>query len=90
MGTVITVTAGHIADGRPSGCSDCPIALAVHDAFPHASDIRVSAASIYMSDAGRHVHIPLPDEAADFIVSCDDQNPVEPFSFTVEYQGASA
>lgn len=98
MSIVISVTAGHIAEGRPGNCSECPIALAVIAAFPDIEVIEVKADQVtesawikaWPSWSAAFVNIPLPHEAYEFIRAFDDSGAVEPLSFTVDYPAVTS
>jgi hypothetical protein len=85
--TVINVTAEHIANGKRGECEFCPVALAFQAALdlgPFASiDVLIGCATI--TTGGRSIAVSLPEDADQFIVNFDDGEPVEPFSFTVDY-----
>ncbi len=78
----ITVTAEHIARGQLRDCSKCPVALALHDAIPHVSDIEVEADHVTFRLGCRTEAYLLPPEARDFIEAFDNQEAeYGPFTF---------
>jgi hypothetical protein len=101
--TTITVTAEHIAEGKPDNCRDCPVALAILAAMPDARRV-----SVMQSLEGRTytqirvipdstrpanrttLEADLPAEVARFVRAFDHGEPVEPFSFTVDIPEAAA
>jgi hypothetical protein len=88
--TTITVTAEHIAKGVPESCRHCPVALAIKDALPGIELIAVDDTRVHLGGAACDVKIDLPPAAQHFIEAFDCDDPVEPFSFTVDYPEVQA
>jgi hypothetical protein len=88
--TVITVTADHIAHGRPGSGRECAIALALWEAFPDAEDIGVGDfATVLVGDEPEMATL-LPEQAREFVRDFDDGQPVEPFTFDLDIPKAAA
>ncbi len=86
--TAITVTAAHIARGVPDSCTDCPVALAIAEAFPGV-EVWVAGATVFLVRDGQETEADLPG-CEDFIHSFDDRQGGEPFTFTLDYPAAVA
>jgi hypothetical protein len=87
--TAITVTADHIAEGVPGECGECPIALAIAEAFPSAAEVAVYASHVNIwKTAGRGRDFftsELPEVAVAFIEHFDRIRDGEPFTFDLDY-----
>jgi hypothetical protein len=91
--TTINVTAGHIAKGEHDSCRFCPVALAMKEAFPDAELVAVDSARVIMGGGLRRrgwVELDLPDAATRFIEAFDAGDPVQPFSFDLDYPAVTA
>ena len=88
--TAIHITAGHIRHGEQSSCTECPIALAIHDTFPGLYDLAVSGEQIWIQPEydGPSYEIPAPDAVHEFVWDYDDGEPVHPFAFDLDYPPA--
>jgi hypothetical protein len=87
--TVISVTAEHIAKGFPGDCRFCPVALAIEDAFPGTNCYAArDALTLYFN--GQSLRVPHPGSVLKFIRAFDSAEPVEPFSFDLDYPAVTA
>jgi hypothetical protein len=87
---VIEVTADDIASGIGQDCAKCPIALAAARLYPMAR-IYVGGEltreiSAYWPEAAFYE---MPDEAVDFTLAFDCDEPVAPFTFTARLTARS-
>lgn len=85
--TTISVTAGHITKGYPGDCALCPVALAITDALPGLAYLAIHYQDI---DVGPRpdedvITIEMPAAVRDFIRAFDAFDPVEPFTFELDY-----
>jgi hypothetical protein len=88
--TTISVTAEHIAKGRPGDCRFCPVALAVEDAFP-GTNCWVARDTLTLYSNGRQrLRVPHPGTVLKFIRAFDSADPVEPFTFELDYPAVAA
>jgi len=84
--TTITVTAQHIARGERYSWVCCPVALAIRDALPDVSVVRVRGGGrLTLGDTPRLVTLALPGAAVNFIRDFDDGPGGEPFTFDLDY-----
>ncbi len=93
--TPVTVTAGHLAAGTRQDPERCPIALALHDAFPAASYIAVNGEAITLNTCTDDpfmwdVEITPPPEVAAFVDDFDAWRPVQPFKFELDYPAVTS
>jgi hypothetical protein len=93
--TTINVTAEHIAAGERENCERCPVALAIRDAFPHLVYIEVAPEGISISLRGADIwglkaHVDVAREVQEFIRAFDSGEPVEPFTFELDYPKVAA
>ena len=80
----IEVTAQDIASGKRVDCDCCPLALALNRA---TNDVwHVTKAEAYRRGPVRPITLPPP--ARKFIADFDACNPVFPFTFELELEGA--
>ena len=91
---IINVTQAHIDNGSPCDGGDCPVALALADAYPDAKYIAVGLDFATVDHGGRSFSILLPEVAADFIQDFDAGNDENlkgwaplPFAFEASIQG---
>jgi hypothetical protein len=75
----IDVTQEDIDRGERAKCMRCPIARAMQRVFP-VNKVSVFGAITWI---GNDRYSDLPDEAQQFIMYFDEDEPVEPFSFTI-------
>jgi hypothetical protein len=90
MSTLITVTAEHIAHGVRESCTDCPVALAIMDALPCTDLIAVDGDEVTFGEIADWTEVKFPAEVQLFIKAFDDGEPVEPFSFTLDYPAVTS
>jgi hypothetical protein len=86
--TAVSVTAGHIAKGERDSCRFCPVARAISEALPGIELVAVDSAHVtFGHPAGWYGwrQIDLPDSATRFIEAFDLGDPVEPFTFELDY-----
>jgi hypothetical protein len=85
--TAISVTAEHIAAGQRGDCAFCPVALAVTGAFPRVAYLRVYVHEVVIRGAPETVMagVTMPLVAQRFIRDFDAGQPVEPFTFELDY-----
>jgi len=83
--TAVSVTADHLTLGIPGDCGNCPVALAVEDAFPRAVGVSVGDLYISMRHEGRDELLIIPEDARALIADIDAERPVEPFTFELDY-----
>jgi hypothetical protein len=88
--TAVSVTAEHIAEGARQDAERCAIALALRDALPDIEYIGVSGESVALwprtSDPWTEENeIAPPFEVVTFIKAFDNDLPVEPFTFELDY-----
>jgi hypothetical protein len=86
--TTVSVTAGHIAKGQRDSCRRCPVALAINETFPDTELVAVDSAYVTMGRGplrGGWIELELPDAATRFIEAFDCHDPVEPFTFDLDY-----
>jgi len=89
--TVVSVTAGHLSLGIPGDCGNCPVALAVEDAFPEATGVSVGDRYISMRREGRDELLVIPEDVRDLISAIDNSGqPVEPFTFELDYPAVAS
>jgi hypothetical protein len=91
--TAINVTAEHIAKGEHDSCRFCPVALAMKEAFPDAELVAVDSAHVTMGGGPRRggwIELDLPDAATRFIEAFDVGDPVQPFTFELDYPAVAA
>jgi hypothetical protein len=92
--TTINVTAGHIAEGVPGECGECPIALAIAEAVPGAAEVAVYASHVSIwKPRGRgreRERARLPEVAVAFIEHFDRIHDGEPFTFELDYPAVTA
>jgi hypothetical protein len=91
--TTVNVTAEHIARGTRDSCRFCPVALAVKEAFPNIELVAVDSAHVTMGGGPRRggwIEIDLPDGATRFIETFDIGDPVQPFTFELNYPAVTA
>jgi hypothetical protein len=89
----ISVTASHIAIGKPGSCRSCPITHAIYAVNPQALEVAVWPDAAEMTRAAGEpvLEAGLPQEARDFIAALDTPglwtgpSPVKPFSFEVTW-----
>jgi len=89
----IHVTADHIRSGEPENCEECPIALAIAEAWAGAG-VEVSQDEIWLwpvwDSLGGCLTAQTPSEVRAFITAYDSEDydredAVKPFTFTVEW-----
>jgi hypothetical protein len=81
----ITVTADHIARGKPSKECACPIALAMSEQIDGCEFVRVGLAVAEWVDRDRLTHVAyMPESVNVFIIRFDGRMPVDPFSFVAQ------
>ncbi len=83
--TAISVTAEHIAKGEPENRERCPVALAIMDALPNATAIEVTGTLLSISHGEQFFTTRLPPKASEFVRDFDDSEPVQPFTFDLDY-----
>ena len=83
--TAINVTAQHIAKGKRHSWVCCPVALAIRDALPDVSVVRVHHEHLTLGDIFRLVTLALPGAAVNFIRDFDGGPGGEPFTFDLDY-----
>lgn len=89
--TTITVTAQHIAKGGRDSYRRCPVARAVSEALPGVELVAVDSARVSLGFGWpQYREIDLPDAATRFIEAFDLGDPVEPFSFELDYPAVTA
>ena len=84
----VDVSSWHIEKGLPSEGDRCPVALALSDALAlndRKLDVGHNSFTISYADGTYLMNLPLPGEAQNFIYRFDNHNPVEPFSFEIDY-----
>jgi hypothetical protein len=87
--TAVSVTAGHIAKGEPRSAFSCPVACALADAFPGARcHAGRNALTVYDRCGTRCLRVPHPDSVLKFIRAFDSGQPVDPFTFELDYPAA--
>jgi hypothetical protein len=74
----IEVTQEHIEKGVPEEECNCPIALAIRDAF-NVEELEVSVNATVIRVG--FDHCPTPEEAEAFVCDFDDGRSVRPFTF---------
>jgi hypothetical protein len=90
--TMITVTADHIASGRPGESCLCPIALAIADAVRdlpssgHAPHVTVSSFDVIVKLTWTDWRAELPGSGQGFIAAFDAGAPVGPFTFELTWR----
>ena len=78
----VSVTAEDIAQGKPYVCWGCPVAIAMTRTLGYP--VAVDEWRWFMEEGSvRRLH-GLPDAVQAFVKAYDQQQPVAPFSFTVE------
>lgn len=83
----IRVTAEHIAQGVPCESYNCPIALAICEQWqPGASQASVWADAIVSLPSGDSWTAKLPDAAFRWLTEFDEEVPVEPFEFELNWR----
>jgi hypothetical protein len=87
--TTISVTAGHIAKGRPGDCRLCPVALAVEDVFL-GTNCWAARYTLTLYSNGQRLRVPHPGSVLKFIRAFDSAEPVEPFTFELDYPAVAA
>ena len=90
--TAITVTAQHIAAGVREDCENCPIALAILEAFPGVGYVAVGPGTCTIAPADGPTgatDVDLPESALNFIWDFDDGGHPKPFTFTLDYPAAT-
>lgn len=84
--TAVSVTARRIAKGVPGDCGWCPVALAMAVAFPGLTYLSVGLTDIIVQFIeGGKVSLSTPREVHEFIRAFDLGQPVEPFTFELDY-----
>ena len=83
--TIVSVTAGHLSLGIPGDCGNCPVALAIEDAFPHAIGVSVGDQYISMCSEGAPELLIIPESVRALIADIDTGTPVDPFTFELDY-----
>jgi hypothetical protein len=79
--TTVSVTAEHITKGFARDCERCPVALAIRDAFPAVAHVTVTGLYVRM---GIREH-EMPAEVQQFTWAFDTGQPIEPFTFELDY-----
>jgi hypothetical protein len=83
----VTVTTGHIIWSQPGSVRHSPVALALHDAFPAATDIIAGATTFSVIQDTPHAGLlrgVLPPEATAFISALDHGTAAAPFTFSID------
>lgn len=80
MTQTINVTQQHIKDGVPGDPHVCPIALAIHQTTGR-SHVKVEG-YLFTIDHGMYF---MPFSVRNFIDAYDNNEPVQPFSFVLDY-----
>lgn len=91
--TAVNVTAEHIAEGIRQDCERCPVALAIAAALPDLRYISVLSRAIIVLPRGRDfINIDTPRAVRKFVRDFDAGygDPVEPFSFDLEYPAVTS
>jgi len=85
--TAVSVTADHIAMGDRENCETCPVALAIAETFADLTYVSVDPGGLIAATGlpGREIFVDLPREVQEFIWDFDDGDPVEPFTFELDY-----
>lgn len=83
--TAVSVTARHLSLGIPGDCGNCPVALAVEDAFLRAVGVSVGDRYISMQHEGQPQLLAIPDDVRAPIAAIDGEISVEPFTFELDY-----
>ena len=84
--TLVRVTSEHIKHGEPDDCGKCPVALALLDAIPYATDVAVDHDELTVWVPGHMWQASTPPAAQLFIAEFDNFEPVAPFDFTVTWR----
>jgi hypothetical protein len=90
--TAISVTAEHIAEGIREDCERCPVALAIADAFPDLTYVRVGPDNIGVQRGVGEFQtlLAVPPDAQNFIWDFDDGATPDPFTFDLNYPAVTA
>jgi len=90
--TTITVTAEHIAKGKPGECNCCPVALAIKDAFPGIADVAVGPCEIgiQLELDGPWAELEPPSDVVLFILLYDTGDRAQPFTFDLDLPAVAA
>lgn len=83
MKKTIRVTQSHIDMGVPEDCDICPIAIALHEAFPECI-FGVHGDYAFFARRREKLKIKLTDSCGAFVAAFDAGLPVTPFEFEVE------
>lgn len=79
---IVRVTQEHIREGKRGECGECPVALALVEAFEtHDVSVFDENWDWYLEVAGKTIKA--PDEVVSFARAFDNKYPVEPFEFEV-------
>ena len=82
---IINVTADDIVNGIRGKCVSCPVALAISKVFPKYFVV-VRNTEVHLNHSALVQTIQLPNSAVNFIDDFDNNKPVEPFSFELDYE----
>lgn len=90
---IINVTQEHIAKGLKGNSCQCPVALALNEAFEgkYVASVGALTADLYIKKDRLFVLerlASLPQEATNFIMRFDKEKFVQPFSFDIEFTRA--
>ena len=81
----IEVTQADIDAGLRESCVACPVALALHRAFPAADTIRAEYGVLWVWFGEECRAASTPDEASDFMGRFDGLRDVLPFAFDADF-----
>lgn len=86
---MISVTAEHIAAGKPNDACWCPVWHAIRAAFPDADAAGIAVGPDAFTVCSHAVvsDVEFPDAAARFIRRYDKGETVQPFTFTLDIPG---
>lgn len=80
---LVKVTQKHLDEGEPCSCANCPVSLAIKEAFVKEKLLgcRVSSTHVAAFFNKQTVCSQLPQEVTHFVLKFDLKEKVEPFEF---------
>lgn len=89
MKLTINITAQDIETALPCNCFQCPIARAMMRQIPGCESVEARPAVLYFRDGlcgRRGLRATPPQEVKDFMHAFDNEQHVQPFSFTATFK----
>jgi hypothetical protein len=85
MKLVVEVTEEDIILGKRKRSCECPISKALKRSTGFDWGVGINTALYFGPEFSKNSFIELPKEARDFISKFDQEKPVKPFKFEIEY-----